>query len=287
MKIKHFFVLLFIIPFNGNSQSLDGFFSSEDEKNTVDFTVAFLGERIGTGPSTEMPGAGELNMIISHRFGRLDGGLYEFFGLDQATMRMGFDYGISNRFAAGIGRSSFQKIYDFYLKYKFLEQRNNGSPVSLAMNSTFSYISLRNYFPENHSSFSDKGGLSLLLPVSRIFGESLALQITPAWHRSAYAPELGKEADIYALGGGLRYKITGRIHFTGEYYHILSTPYFNRYSPLTLGFDIDTGGHLFQLVFSNSPGMTEKTYFSDTRNSWKKGEVFFGFNLIRVFYLNN
>jgi hypothetical protein len=278
-------ILYYSFPVLVFSQTLDNFFSSPENDNTS-IRTTFLGERIGSGQSIELPAKGELNMIISHRFGRIDGGLYEFFGLDAATMRMGFDYGFSGRFAAGIGRSSFQKIYDVYFKYLPVNQKENGSPVSMALFSSFNYISMRNYFPETHDSFFNRGGMSIIWITARKFGESFALQIAPAWHRNAYSPELGNESDIYALGSGFRYKLTKMIHFTGEYYHILSTPYAGTYSPLTIGFDIDTGGHLFQLVFSNSKGMTEKTYFSDTRSSWLKGEVYFGFNLIRVFYLN-
>lgn len=279
------FLVMLLFPGINSAQNLDDIFSSADDSEGKVIRTTFLGQRIGNGPSIELPFKGELHMIISHRFGRLDGGLYELFGLDQATMRMGFDYGISDRFSAGIGRSSLQKIYDFYFKYKFISQKVNGSPVSLALYSSFNYITLRNYFPESNNSFGDKGGISILIPAARKFGESLALQITPAWHRSAYVPVLDEEeSDIFAIGAGLRYKLTGMLHFTGEYYHILKTPYFNSHSPLTLGFDVDTGGHLFQLVFSNSQGMTEKAFLSDTRSSWGKGEIYFGFNLIRVFY---
>ena len=287
MNKLHLLFLMLLIPAISHAQNLEDFFTSSYDSTDRLIRTTFLGQRIGNGPSIELPVKGELHMIISHRFGRLDGGLYELFGLDQATMRMGFDYGISDRFAAGIGRSSLQKVYDFYLKYKLISQKVNGSPISLVLYSSFNYIALRNYFPESNNSFQDRGGMSLLIPVAGKIGESLALQITPAWHRSAYIPVLDEESDIFAIGTGMRYKLTGMLHITGEYYHILKTPYFNSHSPLTLGFDIDTGGHLFQLVFSNSQGMTEKTFLSDTRNSWRKGEIYFGFNLIRVFYLTN
>ena len=287
--MKKSFVLLFMIitPFLMFSQDLDEFFSSSEDKDKEPVSVTFLGERIGNGPSVEVPGKNELNLIISHRFGRIDGGFYELFGLDDATMRMGFDYGITDRFAVGIGRSSLLKTFDFYLKYKILNQAKNGSPISLALYSSLNHISQLRYFQGDNDNFIDRSGMSLLLPIARKFGDFMALQITPAWQRNIYVPELGEGTDIYALGAGLRVKLSHRVHFTGEYFHLLKTPYSERYSPLTLGFDLDTGGHLFQLVFSNSQGMTEKTYLADTRGKWQDKEIYFGFNLIRVFYLNN
>jgi len=286
MKNIFAFLVLISLTTSSHSQFASDYSNYQEDVNDEIVSNTLHGNRIGTGQSVKLTEKGMLNMIISHRFGRLDGGAYELFGLDQATMRLGFDYGVTNRLAVGIGRNNFQKIYDFQIKYSAFIQNLNKSPVSITGYGSINYITLRNYFPENHNSLIDHTGITLSLMTSRKFGELLSLQINPVWHRNFYAPQLGKTADIFALGYGLSIRISKMIHLNSEYYYLISSPYSDIVSPLTFGLDIDTGGHIFQLLFSNSRGMTEKVYLTDTRNRWKDGEVFFGFNLIRFFYIN-
>ena len=92
----------------------------QSPESTEDVTATFKGTRIINGQSIETRGAGTLDIIFMHRFGRINSAAYNLWGLDDAWIRLGAEYAISNDFTLGIGRSSYEKTYDGFLKYQFL-----------------------------------------------------------------------------------------------------------------------------------------------------------------------
>jgi len=267
--------------------------SNEKKKNDY-ATATFKTTRLMNGHSIENVAAGVLDFKVSHRFGMLNSGGYQLFGLDQATMRMGLDYGISNRLMIGVGRSTFQKQYDAFGKFKILRQATGGkwsSPVSISAVSTVMLKTLKWEDPKLQNYYTSRLSFAHQLIIARKFSEGLSLQIMPSFVHYNLAKSVNDPNDIFALGAGGRIKLTKRLSFNVEYYHILPISFVagenyrlpGTKNSLAIGFDIETGGHIFQLHFTNSTGMTEKTFITETTGDFFKGDIHFGFNISRVF----
>jgi hypothetical protein len=272
--------------------------NKQEDKKRTDYTSAtFKTTRLINGHSIETVGKRVLDVKISHRFNQLSDGLYNLFGLDNATMRMGVDYGLTQRLMIGVGRSTFEKQYDGFLKYKLLRQSTGYktmpvtvSLVASAMIATDTsalrsrYLSSRPKTPVDSLPTSAKMVYSYQLIIGRKFSESTSLQIMPSVVHYNMVEKANQPNDLFALGIGGRQKLSKRISFNAEYYYVFpdyKLP--GTHNSLAIGFDIETGGHVFQLHFTNSRGMTEKTFIAETQGSWGNGDVGFGFNIARVF----
>lgn len=259
----------------------------EDEPLTEYVTNAFKSSRVVNGQSMEMIPKGALDFRILHRFGPLSGGAYEAFGLDQASMRLGFDYGITKNFTVGIGRSTARKEGDGFIKYRLLQQTKGARTMPFSVlyvggitidGLKFSDTSRVNYFSSRMAYYHQ-------LIIGRKFNNAFTLQFSPTYVHRNLVPTEADNNDLYALGAGGRIKITKRISLTADYFYLFNRTDTSTYNPLSIGFDIETGGHVFQLHFSNSVGMNERAFIADTRNQWAKGEIRFGFNLSRIFQI--
>ena len=253
-------------------------------------TGSFKGVRIVNMQTVEAPAKGALNFIIMHRFGKLNDGAYNFFGLDNATIRLGLDYGITERLAVGIGRSSFLKTFDAYGKYKWLRQTDgsNAMPVTASL-----LVAVTDYTER----FSDKVYLNTKyrtayatqLLLARKFSSRFSLQVVPTWLHYNLVPTTSDKNDVFTLGIGGRIKVTKRMSITAEYHYVPNDQLISqqRRNSLSLAWEIETGGHVFQLVFSNSQAMTEPQYIGQTTGTWSKGDIFFGFNVSRIFNITS
>lgn len=290
-RIKGYFflkitVLAAVIFFGSVSiQAQDLLAGMEDEP--IDYaTATFKSTRIINGHSVENVAGGVLDFRISHRFGTLDRGLYDLFGLDAATMRLGFEYGISDRLMAGVGRSTYEKTYDGFLKYKILRQSSGKKvmPVTISYFASTTVNTLTWANPDRTNYFTSRLNYVHQLLIGRKFSSKTSLQLSPTLvHRNLVSSNAVKN-DVFAIGIGGRQKINNRVSFNAEYYYVLPNQidpqYFNS---LSVGFDIETGGHVFQLQFTNSTPQIEKGFIAETTGSWLKKGVHFGFNLSRVF----
>lgn len=260
-----------------------GELSKQDSLVSFPVTATFKSTRIVNGHSVETMKKNHLDFRISHRFGRLNSGAYQLFGLDQATMRMGFEYGITDRFMVGVGRSTSQKVYDFFGKYKLLQQSTGARnmPVSITVFGGTGVATVN-----RELEFQDKVYYSAQVLIARKFGERFSFQLSPSYlHRNR--PEItGDEKILFAMGIGGRYKLSKRVSLNGEYFYTarekntVTAPY---HDSMSFGVDIETGGHVFQLHFTNSLGMIEKQFIGETTGSWGKGDIHYGFNISRTF----
>lgn len=248
-------------------------------------TNAFKSSRVINGHSMEMLGAGVLDLRILHRFGPVNQGVEEFFGLDQASMRLGFDYGLCKNLTIGVGRTTTNKDIDGFIKYRPIQQAKGpgGSPVSLLLVAGMSIQTYKNLDSSKTISFNERTGYYYQAIVGRKFSERFTVQLSPTLvHRNVVLP--ADDNDIYALGIGTRFKISRRVAFVVDYFYVTNgLPHDVGTNPLSIGFDIETGGHVFQLHFSNTSGMNERAFITETTNKWGKGDIQFGFNLSRVF----
>jgi predicted porin len=228
---------------------------------------------------------GNLDFRILHRFGFVDAGIKQFFGLDEASMRISFDYGISNDFSIGVGRSTYRKEIDLFGKVRLLQQSTGAKakPLSLAL-AAGAMTWTEESFATPKPDFADRSSWYLQLLAGRKFTSKFSMQLSPIVLHSNM-PISGTEKTLFALGAGGRYKFSKRMAFTLDYQHVLNGLTASNTNPLSAGIDIETGGHVFQLHFSNSTGMNERAYLSETYGKFFKGEIRFGFNLSRMFQL--
>jgi len=260
-----------------------------EEEESINYTSAtFKDSRVINVQSNETAAKGVLRFVISHRFGRLSDGAYELFGLDNATIRLGLDYGITDRIQVGIARSSFEKTYEGNLKVKLLRQSSGGKevPVSLTWYSGMYINGLRWEDPERENYFTSRLSYAHQLIVTRKFSKSFSLAFVPSYLHDNLVRTAEMNNDQLALGLGGRVKLTNRLSLNAEYHYRVikrveqDDPYNNSFS---IGVDIETGGHVFQLHVTNSRGMFETAYIGETAGRWVDGDIYFGFNISRVF----
>ena len=257
--------------------------SKQDSAQTVPVTATFKSTRVVNGQSVETMKKKHLDFRISHRFGKLNSGAYQFFGLDQATMRLGFEYGLTDDLEIGVGRSTSQKVYDFFAKYKVLKQTTGARniPVSITLFGGTGAATV-----DKERKFQDKLYYTAQVLVARKFGERLSLQLSPTYLYRTMPDVQGDEKVVLAVGIGGRFKLSKRVSLNGEYFYTarekntVTAPY---HDSMSFGVDIETGGHVFQLHFTNSLGMIEKQFIGETAGSWGKGDIHYGFNISRTF----
>jgi len=285
MKRTFVAALFFVIPtsilFGQEESLLKGIEPKTPKKEYV--TSAFKSSRVINGQSMELIGKGVLDVRILHRFGRINDGVSELFGLDQASMRLGFDYGLGNNLTVGIGRTTFKKELDAFMKWRPVRQARGGSFLSWVLVTGISAYTLNSGDPQEENKLSSRIGYYYQSIFGKKLTERFSLQLSPTLvHRNKV--EKGDVNDLYALGIGGRFKLSKRTAFVVDYFPVLNRPANSTTTnSLSIGFDIETGGHVFQLHFSNSTGMNERAFITDTHDSWGKGEIRFGFNLSRVF----
>lgn len=298
--MKKWIVLLALLPMIAFGQEEEGSLLDllgEDEP-TQDFASAgFKTTRIINGHSFEMNAHGVLDFKISHRFGYVSGALSEMFGLDQANIRLGLDYGVTEWLNVGVGRTNVGKFYDGFAKVRILRQQTGlkNIPVHLLLVSDVAVTSLSDdrlladlgltgAFTEYP--FSNRLYFTNQIILGRKFTEGLSFQIMPTMVHRNFVRSSQAKNDVFAIGAGGRLKLTNRVAINLEYYYVLPDqldPVPNYKNSLSVGFDIETGGHVFQLHFTNSRGMVENAFITETRGDWLTGDFSFGFNVSRVF----
>lgn len=258
------------------------------------FAIAtFKGTRLINFQTLEVPGNRTLDFRIAHRFGSFNDGGYNFWGLDGgASIRLGLDYSYDGRFAFGIGRTSIEKTYDGFLKYRLLRQGDKGGqPLSLTLFSGAYYTSIKdpnaqaNGF-DKYEKRSSRLSYALQAIIGRKFNERLSLQVAPTLIHVNLAEELTDKNDAVIIATAARFKVTQRTAITAEYgwraNDYTQTKYYDSFG---IGVDVETGGHVFQMHFTNSLGLVENQFFTRTSTRWGNAGVRLGFNISRVFTL--
>ncbi len=295
LKKKGSIIILSFLFFNFYPYNLlyaqDDLLSELEDKPKKEYVKnAFKSSRVINGQSMEFIAHGVLDFRILHRFGSVRGGAYELFGLDQASMRLGFDYGVTKNLTLGFGRSTFNKEYDFLVKYRPMWQSKglHARPFSIILVSGMTINSVKWADKTRKNYFSSRLGYYFQMIIGRKFNGRFTLQLMPTMvHRNLVALT-SDHNDIYSIGLGTRVKVSKRMAIVFEYFYIINgRPKSFVYNPIAIGIDIETGGHVFQLHFSNSRGMNEKAFITETTNNPFKGNISLGFNLSRVFTIHN
>jgi hypothetical protein len=278
------FVLLFI---SQNLLAQDDLLNEleKDDQSKKEVIGTFHGTRLVNGHSVETKHRGELEFIITHRFGKLNSGAYELFGLDNSAIRIGLEYGITDKLGVGAGRSSDIKTLDYYVKYKLLQQQEHGTPVTITALGAAAYNGLQNH---DYPSLTTADNMSYVAQVliARKFSSRVSFQVMPAYlHRNTVNKDTVNN-NLFSVGVGGRAKLTKSMAIVGEYYLRTNEMKDNPFNDsVGLGVEFETGGHVFQLVFSNSRGMVERAFLAETDGDFFDGNIHFGFNITRTFQL--
>ena len=279
--MKKLILLLLLLPLAS--------FSQEDLLKGIDtisgkekVSAAFKGLKIVNLESTKLAAKGDLYFIVAHRFGSVKDGFEGFFGLDNANTQLKFVYGLTDWLTISGARSEL--AYDFSTKYTLFNQTTDGFPVSIA---GFTSLAINNTLKESlypKLTFDNRLTYVQQLLISRKYSEKLSLEIAPTIFHENFVDNTQQDNTQYAIGIGGRYKLSKRWSLNIDYAAHLNRASNSVYkNPLSVGFDLDTGGHVFQMHFTSSQGIHEAGYLGQTTGDWAKGDVFFGFNLLRVF----
>lgn len=287
---------LFLVCFLLISNSLFSQDSLEDilgstSSSAKPISTTFSSTRIVNSHSVEMIPKGVGEFRISHRFGTIEEGFYDIFGLDQAKIRLGYDYGVTDKIMVGFGRNSHKKVYDIFGRFSFLNQTiDNSTPITLQYLFASSMKTLR--YGKKIPFMQRFAQINQVLIAKKI--NNLSLQIMPSLMIHEYE---GYDKKIFSgVGAAARYLVGKRVAINVEYFARLrhnenGSQEFNRifnenYNSLGLGIDIEAGGHVFQFHFSNTNTMNEQAFMFETDKTWEKGEICFGFNILREFSNN-
>jgi len=287
MSVKLFLSLVFGLSVIAQASAQDDLLKQLDTVKPKEKQVeiaAFKGLQICNMQSTKMTAKGEWYVLISHRFGDLTEGLDNFFGLDDAYTKIGAIYGITDGLSIGLSRQTNNKIYELTAKYRLKSQEIDGFPVTIVGYNTMDINTAlsTDIYPglETYNRFA----YTTQLLISRKFSEKFSAELTPIYiHKNLYDQTTERE-NQFAIGTGARYKLTKRLSVNLEYAARIDAPESTVYHDLlSLGLDIETGGHIFQLVFSNCQTLNDVYVFSNATGKWNGGSLYFGFNLYRVF----
>lgn len=268
----------------------------EQESTSEKVTATFKGTKLINANTIETTKKKTLEFNITHRFGDMKIGepigYHSYWGMDNATnIRFSFDYGLTDKISIGIGRSKTQEHYDGNLKYRFLEQKTGGMPISAAYYANMAITAVAK-IPEdklvNRLSYVHQ------LIIASKLSNAISLEVLPTLvHRNLVDkrnvhPENGStdENDLFALGFAGRFKFTKRMAFVVDYFYTFSEfrdSRNNYYDALGVGIEIETGGHVFHINVTNSAGIIENDFIPYTNSAWDKGEYKLGFNISRVF----
>lgn len=279
--MKKLILLLLLFPLVSFAQDdlLNGIDTVSGKEKVVS---AFKGLKIVNLESTKLAAKGDLYFIVAHRFGSVKDGFEGFFGLDNANTQLKFVYGLTNWLTISAARSEL--AYDFSTKYTLFNQIKEGFPVTIA---GFTSLAINNTLKESlypKLTFDDRLTYVQQLLISRKYSEKLSLQLAPTLFHENFVDNDLQDNTQFAIGIGGRYKLSNRWSLNIDYAAHLNRASNSIYkNPLSIGFDLDTGGHVFQMHFTSSQGIHEAGYLGQTTGDWTKGDVFFGFNLLRVF----
>ncbi|MEM7484268.1 MAG: DUF5777 family beta-barrel protein [Bacteroidota bacterium] len=281
--MKIVYIIIFLLPIVVFSQ--DDLLSEIDTNNTKDFeSAAFKGLKIVNFESTKMVSQKELYFVVSHRFGSIKPGFEDFFGLDQAVTRLNFIYGISDGINVGVSRSSFLKTYESSLKLRLVRQQKKGFPVTLVGFGTLLINGALDDVNLPLLKFENRLGYTAQLLMAKKFNKNFSLELIPTFFHDNLVQLDEQESSQYALGIGGRHKLSKRLSLNIDYgFHLNRTENSPFNNPLSVGIDIETGGHVFQLHFTNAQPMNTNGFLGQATGDWSDGDIFFGFNLSRVF----
>lgn len=277
-QLKFYLVPVLLLLFSMQSTAQ----MERERANIVEPVETFWTPTLISQATTEHLSAGNLNVTIMHSFGiATTNPIQNFFGLDNIqNVRLGLDYGITDKWTAGIGRSSLFNVVDFRTKYAVLQQNTSGSkPISISLKADLGIVTQQNRQP-----FEDDLSTLTSAIISKKVNEQIRLQLSPMYgYFSSVSP--GNQTHLFSIGLGSQINISDRFAFMGEYYPIIGERNPETKNAFSLGLNIQTGGHVFQLFFASTRWHLEQYAIAQNQEQFWAGDFRFGFNVNRIFGL--
>lgn len=256
-------------------------------EKTIYNKETFKSARVIIGQSVETTPNGDITFLVSHHFGAVNTGFYEFFGLDQASTRIGAEYGFNKFMSAGFGRSTYNKTWDGYIKFRVLRQSKGERkmPISMAVFGNVAVNTLKLSDPKQKDVFDARLSYCTELILARQFGKLFSLQIAPTYIHKNLVDTPEDHNDLFSIGTGVSFRVSDMISLNGEYHYLFPNQVKSKTTVNSLSFDCDikVGQHVFQLFFTNSQGNFEQAFITETTGKWTDGYIYFGFNIHRYF----
>lgn len=299
MKLKFTYLLIFFFAIARGTMAQDMLSeldSATGSTKTKDFAIAtFKTTRLVNMHTLESVGPRTLDFRISHRFGAINSKSYNAWGIDgPANIRLSLEYSFDGRFMFGIGRSSYEKMDDGFIKYRFLRQKTSGGmPVSVTLFASMFYTALKdgNAVSNGYDKYkptTNRLSFAYQIMIGRKFTPSFSMQIAPWMVHYNLVERITDRNDAYGIAGMFRLKFSKRSAITVEYayrlpdYTIQKSTYFDS---MGIGYELETGGHVFQIHLVNSFGIVENQFLPHTTSQWNDAGIRLGFNISRVFTL--
>lgn len=254
----------------------------DDNPKTIPVMATFKATRIVNAQSIEMPKPRILEFVILHRFGSMANGAYDLFGMDEAVIRFDLEYGFSDRLSIGIGRSSLNKTYDIFSKLKIVDQRtgHRSFPISLVL---FTKMEIETIMKD--MDMKDRYTYDAQLLLAKKLNRSLSLQLMPTFIHRNLVETHNDYHDLISLGIGGRIKMTRRTSINFDTFFPIGKRGETYKQGWGIGYDIETGGHVFQLMVTNARGSFESEYIENASGAFEDLNLYLGFNISRAFYL--
>ena len=285
--MKYFLLFFLLSVINGQDDLLD--FFDDDSEAPVPVEAAFKGTRVVNAQSLEIPRPQIFQFMIQHRFGAIENGFYDLFGMDDASIRFDLQYGFTDRLSLGIGRSTLNKTYDLLVKAKLLRQMSGpkGFPVSVLWFSNLGINTQRKAEsdPAVKDAFSNRLSYAHQFIIGRKFNNILTLEILPTLIHRNLVPTKDDKHDLLSIGAAGRWKLSNRFSINSDYFLPIEKRDGNFQNGWAIGMDIETGGHVFQIMLTNARGSYEGAYIEEATGKLAEGTVYLGFNISRVFSL--
>ncbi len=284
MKSLGIVLLLMIFSFDSALAQMERRRTVTDEPVEVFLTMSLI-----SMATTSNLQKNNMNSTIMHNFGLVSSGVEEFWGLDQgAAVRLGFDYGITDRLSVGIGRTSREDNVDLRFKYTLIQQmKSDKIPVEVSIKGDIGI----NTQEERRFDFSNKDRLNMFgsIAVARKFSDKLSLQFTPmVSHFNTVVIETedqNPKHTHFGAGFGGEYRVSMKHSFSFEYFGLIGDKTEGLKNPMAISWQIDTGGHVFQMFFMNGNWFTEQHLLARTTDDFFARDFRLGFNVNRVFGL--
>lgn len=309
MRISGLLIFIFIF-FNAAYAQEDEFIESMHDQGKKKVYNTFNGMRLINVNTTKTLEKGKLDFLITHRFGNISGGFHSLWGFDNAAnIRLAFNYGITDKLMVGVGRSKVREHIDGFVRYRFIEQKEKGVPVSVAFQGNTAFSPMKSLVlysesvsedpPTDFQKWEHRLSYTSQLIVGTKLSPYLSLELAPTFVYRNYVPSvrlsngevISDENELFSLGAGAKVQVSHTVSIVLDYFHTFSN-YRKKieedglgsyYPPIGIGVELKTGGHIFFLNFTNSVGIIENDIIPYTHSSWEEGDIKFGFTISRKF----
>lgn len=286
-----FSFILIIIQASFAQDDLLNSLEKEIPKTATPVYATFKSTRVINLQCNETMKSHHLDFRIQHRFMPIEKGAYDFFGLDGAVLRLGFEYGLTDKLMIGLGRSTVGKTYDGFVKYQLVQQQKGGNPIGITLFGSTAISTLEWADPTRNNLFSSRLSYSAQVIFTRKMNDHVSLIMSPSMVHYNLVQDAATPNDLYAIGIGTSIKLNRSVRFTAEYIPRLNGRNNPKqpngdatyYDALAFGVDIETGGHVFQLHFTNATGLIEQQFIGRNNNPIQFSQLRFGFNISRTF----